>query len=198
MKHLLLALALASPAGAASITETWSGAGPTPCLNRCSLEWAETLLTKEEMAELEAVRAQQPDPEYISVDDGTTFSLMTYYKERPIGYRTTTLAVLDQQEGSFGWQMDGWAFVRLEACGNWSIIRGRVQPALTYAYVPSQPSSAAFLPVVTVFTPTTVTTRPWTPDVTPDPVGPSPVPLPASIWMLLAALTGLAYMRQRA
>lgn len=200
MKHLLLLALMAGPASAASITETWSGAGPTPCLDRCSIEWAATHLTDDERAQLEAVRARQPDPEFIPVDDGTTFLLMTYYKERPIAYRTTTLAVLDAPEGSWGWQMDGWSFVKLTACGNWSIIRGRVPQPVTYGATPSQPSSAAILPVATVLTPTPVGPTPWTPVVTPEPPveppSPSPVPLPGAAWMLVAGLIGLAFVGQ--
>lgn len=201
MKHFLLLAVLASaPAHAATITETWSGAGPNACHGRCTLEWAEDQLTDDERAQLEAVRARHPDPEYIPVPNGTVFSFMSYFQDAPVGYRTTTLAVLDHVEDSWGWQMDGWSFVKLTACGNWSIIRSNVAQPVRYAgATPSQPSSAAILTGFPVLPPITVGPNPWTPVVIEKPPvvePPAPVPVPAAAWMLLTGLLGLGAFKR--
>lgn len=203
---LLAFLSACQPAYAAKV-DTWSGAGPHACLGRCSLEWAETLLTEDEIAQLEAVRARQPEPEFIPVDNGTVFSLMSYFEGKPIGYRTTTVAVLDHVEESWGWQMDGWAFVRLDACGNWAIIRGdwtRAMQPVTYADAsPGAPQRLEGLSVVPVVWPTPVGPDPWTPVccVVPPPVEPppvSPVPLPLPGVLLGAAIAALLILRRTA
>lgn len=208
---LLTACGGGHPAYSATV-ETWSGAGPHACRDRCSLEWAETLLTKDERAQLQAVQSGQPAPEMIAVPNGTVFTLMSYYKDgAPIGYRTTTVAVLDHDEYSWGWQMDGWAFVKLVACGNWAIVRGHVEEPIVYVEAPfSQPRSASILTWTPVDWPTPIGPTPWTPTeppvccappppccVVPPPLPPSPVPVPASAVLLASAIAALTVIRRK-
>lgn len=119
---VMLTLCIAVPGHAATVS-TWSGPGPHACHDACPMRWAETQLTDDERAELHKVQKTQPEPAYIEVTDGQVFRLMAYQREgKPLAYRTTTIAVLDAPSGSWGWQMPGWAFVRLVACGNPAIV----------------------------------------------------------------------------
>ena len=113
---------LSATTALSSPVATWSGAGPNPCDGRCDMEWAETHLTELELAELNAYRELNPEPYTIFVDDGSVFSLMTYYKDGPIAYRTTTVANLELPEAATGWIVGDWAWIQLHACDNWAIL----------------------------------------------------------------------------
>lgn len=194
---LLLVASCGEPTFATSV-DTWSGAGPHACRDRCSLSWAMSQLSEEERAEFEAVRSASRVVEYIPVVDGTAFSFMSYYKEGAArGYRTTTVAVLDHEEASWGWQMDGWAFVQLEACGNWAIIRNAwAIPPATTEYLPSQPQPLEGLSGFLVDGPTTGGGG-WEPpccDVVPPPAA---IPAPNAGLLLLSALGGLIFWRKK-
>ena len=101
---------------------TWSSAGSNPCDGRCDIEWAETYLTEQELKELTAYRELNSEPYTIFVDDGAVFTLMTYYKDGPIAYRTTTIADLQFPETATGWIVGDWAWIQLYACDNWAIL----------------------------------------------------------------------------
>lgn len=198
--------------------ETWSGAGPNACHGRCDLEWAMTLLTDDEHAELAAVMVEQLQPADMLVPDGAVFSLATYYRDGEArGYRTHTVAVLDEPEPAVGWQMDGWSFVKLDDCSNWTIVTDQVVPtaglpAVTttpvelYRATPQRPRIST--PVTTIpVQPPTITWEPpvlvvYDPPVIIPPVidtpTPSPVPLPATVWMLLASMGALVAFKRRA
>lgn len=185
----------------ANPVSTWSGAGPNACHGNCSLEWAESQLTQDELAQLRSVQQEQPDPQYMWVNDGDVFTLATYFKDgEPVAYRTTTVAMLEEPTGSEGWQMEGWSFVKLHDCSNWTIITHDYTIPTTYVpyYVPvdtvtnephypwyvSDPPEWPDFP-----------DQPFVPTVWPDPEPETPivtdipnVPLPASFWFLFSAL----------
>lgn len=201
----LVALVASCQPAPASVIPTWSGAGPNACRDRCPEEWAVSQLTQEEQAELAAVREAQPEPSLVMIEDGTVFTLMSYYEDgAPVAYRTWTVAALSEVETSQGWVMDGWSFVKLDACDNWAIVKhGEYLPVLGGSRQASLVSPPIWTPV-TFEVPRTTDPTPWVPTtpcciVNPpiDPPPLSPVPLPASMWMLLAGLAGLAFWRKR-
>lgn len=106
--------------------DTWSGAGPNACYDRCSMEWAIGELTQDERdALLVAMEATNGEAQPYLVQDGDVFDLMTYHDgEGPVAYRTYTVAVLNGMEAAQGWDIgNGRWFVKLEACDNWAIVR---------------------------------------------------------------------------
>ena len=154
MKWLTILFILISFPVDAALVSKWSGAGPNACQDRCEEAWAESLLTEDESKELKAVQATNSKPEYIPVFDGQIFSLMTYYKGgKPIGYRTTTVAVVNYVTGSHGWQMKGWAFVKLEACKNWAIVR-QDSGNIYISSIAPEPAREPHHPILASFTPT--------------------------------------------
>lgn len=203
MKYLLLLMLLASPATAATVA-TWSGAGPHACLGRCSQEWAVAQLSPAEREELEALMVQQPDPGLVIIEDGDVFSLMSYFKDgEPVAYRTMTVAALSSPETGVGWHLDGWSFVRLDACGNWAIVKhGERIPVLSYR-PETPPSVSVWYPPST---PPVWNPPPWEPPVVcctvivpppPPPPTPAPVPLPVPALLLGGALASFALLRRR-
>lgn len=197
-----LVLVLGSPARSAQM-DTWSGAGPNACHGRCSVEWAMTLLTDEEHAQLVSVMAAQPAPADMTVPDGAVFSLATFYRGEPRGYRTHTVAVLDAPEPAIGWRMDGWSFVKLDDCSNWTIVTDQVIDTTGLPRVTTQPPEylrawpqrpLEFAPVrVKQAQPPTITWERPVIDVTAPPYAPpvTPVPLPGA---MVALLTGLGVL----
>jgi len=197
MKAALLALALLCQPASAAVIETWSGPGPNACRDRCTLEWAETQLTDDELAQLKAKQEEQPDPALFLVEDGTVFTLMSYFKDgKPIAYRTWTVAALTEFETAWGWDMGEWAFVRLDACGNWAIIKkGTTIPVLSVPK-PIAPSVQVFLTPPVTPAPVDPCCVIVVPPVDPvDPVDPSPVPIPLPGLLLLGALSCFAVLK---
>lgn len=216
---ITLAAALLSQPVAAATVPHWSGATENACQGRCPQDWAESQLTKDELAALHAEQQRNPAPYRIQVRDGDVFDLMTYYKNgEPKAYRTSTVARLDAPEGAEGWDMGGWAWVKLDACQNWAILRKvnvgtgtsagvdsllpvETMPALfAAAFIPASNSAGSSWtggggtdwpsPVVT------------TPDCTACiPVPPCPpisaVPVPATALLLLTALAGLIWAKRK-
>jgi hypothetical protein len=202
---LLLVLGTCAPAHAAMIT-TWSGPGPHACTTGdCPQDWAEAQLSEDRLAELRLIQEVYPEPTLIMVEDGTVFTMMTYYNDGPMANHGTTVAALDLPEGAMGWQMDGWAFVKINACQNWAVIQtGENIPVFSVPPVYEPPSVYATMSPPTVFTPPGTPLVPWTPwtptdtpccTVTPPcctPVDPpiSPVPtLPSWVYFLTAMLS---------
>lgn len=204
----------------ATTVDTWSGAGPNACMGVCTQEWAMEQLTDEERDELRKVMEEQPEPQRISIQDGDVFSLMSYQKDgEPVAYRTSTIAALTEPEYASGWHLDGWSFVRLDACQNWAIVRhGESVPVYSTGtnppFSPTRPS-VPFYPI----SPPTVTPPPvvvWPPVGPPTPpvppVGPPvpppsdppsppppipPVPLPAPILLLASACGALGWFKMK-
>lgn len=190
----------------ASPVSTWSGAGPNACHGRCDQSWAETQLTAQELEELNQVRASQGLPRPIEIRDGDVFRLATYYKnDAPIAYRTTTVAVLDEPTGAMGWHMDGWSWVKLDDCSNWTVVEHQgIYPGSTpvpersHSYTPTI-WTTSIVPTTPYFW-TTTTPDPWTPTtyVTPEPDPEVPaVPLSPSVVMMLLALGSLLFIKRR-
>jgi len=114
--------AFALPANAVQI-DTWSGAGPNACNGRCTFERSAQDLSPEEQAELAAVQAEQPEPTRIYVQDGSMFTLATYYRDgQQMTTRGSTVAVLNQPEPAMGWDMGDWQFVKLDDCTNPTVV----------------------------------------------------------------------------
>lgn len=203
-------LALASPAAAATVV-TWSGPGPNACNtegDHCSLEWARQQLSVKQQAEFSLARKRNPLPQYLPIYDGDVIPLMAYAKGGvPHMDRRGTLATIDAPESAWGWQMDGWTFVRIDACGNWAVVvtgkaKRLADASLVLAagtVIPrgglgsggggfggggggagggTPPICIVCLPVV--IPPVIV------PPIEPPP--PAPIPLPATGWLLLLAL----------
>lgn len=123
---VIIALALTVGRANGATLDTWSGAGPNACEGRCSMEWAISQLTQDERdALLVAMEATNGEAQPYVVQDGDIFDLMTYHNGlKPISYRTTTVATLEQMEVAHGWDIgNGRWFVQLEACDNWAIVR---------------------------------------------------------------------------
>ncbi|MCU9837800.1 hypothetical protein OEZ49_08480 [Ruegeria sp. WL0004] len=136
----------------ASPLPRWSGAGPNACRGACSQEWAIGQLNEAERAELAAARIAAPDPQPFVVENGDVFTMMSYQKKgRPVAYRTYTVADLGEPELAHGWSMNGWSFVRLEACGNWAIVNQNAQGP---AFSPPLPVAAQITPLPTSLRPT--------------------------------------------
>ena len=187
----------------AAVLETWSGAGPNACYGRCSLDWAETQLTADELAELRI--AQEQDPRLVLIDDGSVFTLMSYFKDgAPVAYRTWTVAVVGDFETAEGWVMDGWSFVRLNACDNWAIVK-HGERFVVDVEPPWTPPETVWTPPEIVWTPPDDPRTPWTPPDTPwipvyppeTPVDVPTVPVPPSIMMMLAAVGALVMRRRK-
>jgi len=197
-------------AGHSATVETWLGAGPRACNGRCSQEWAEAQLTDTERTELRDKQSRQPDPQLIIIEDGAVFSLMSYYDERPVAYRSTTVAVLDHIEYAFGWQLDGWAFVKLEACSNWAIVATNQHVPSELTFMPQKPWE-----IIVQLNPTPLSIPPlsnppgWPPEICcftahqPEaelkeihaPLATAPVPLP--LILLASALGSLVLAKTR-
>ena len=225
----LAALMLASTAHAAPILGTtpaiWSGPTSRACNGRCDQAWAETQLTGRELAQLRAVQATQPAPAQMTFESGTVFSLMTYHDgTSPIASRATTVASLDGPETAVGWQMNGWAFVRIDACQNWAVIQTGQQAGSDVVadtlegggggqgggsgYGGGNGSGGAGGSVVLVTlglpddptpepeTPVNPSTPPTYPPVDPEIETPAPVPLPAAGWLLIAGIVTLVLRRK--
>jgi hypothetical protein len=208
MKHLFLIaflnitlMIMFVTAAVAAPVSTWSGAGPNACHGRCPQDWAETHLTPEELPELNTIRSTQPDPRIIMVNDGDVFSLVTYFKDgEPVAYRTTTVAVLPESTTAMGWQMDGWAWVKLTDCSNWTIVTtqniGPLFPNESYM-TPKTPLWVIYEPptITPWFPPTVPPTEVYIPPTEPTETPLSPVPLSPSGWFLIIALGVLATFR---
>ena len=125
MKRLLwIAIILIGNTAIAAPIETWSGAGPHACMGKCPQLWAETQLTADELSELEEAQRESPEPYFIPIENGDVFTMATYFKDgEPVAYRTTTVAMLSEPTTSEGWHMDGWSFVKLDDCQNWTIVQ---------------------------------------------------------------------------
>lgn len=200
----LVALVASCQPVPAAVIPTWSGAGPNACQERCPEDWAVAQLTQEEQVELAAVRATSPEPVPVMIEDGTVFTLMSYFEDgAPVAYRTWTVAALSEVETSRGWVMDGWSFVKLHACDNWAVVKHGER--LRVLSQPSQVTPARIVTASTTWDP--LTFPPLVPPITPrDPdvpccVGPpdppSPVPLPSAVWLILASLGALFLLRRR-
>jgi hypothetical protein len=184
---------LASPA-AASTAHVWSGPGPNACIDRCTEQWGKNELSDAQRAELAGVQARNPLPQYLPVEDGDYIPLMAYFKDRAIMDRHGTIAVLDAPSPAWGWQMRGWRFVRIDACGNWAVVIDRaakplpaVAPVLPRT-APEHLTSSVQAPSGGGWPPLTVLPPVGSPAVPPVTPGPSPVPLPATGLLLLLAL----------
>ncbi len=194
---------LASPA-AASTAHVWSGPGPNACIDRCTEQWGKSELSDAQRAELAEVQARNPLPQYLPIEDGDYIPLMAYFKDRAIMDRHGTIAVLGEPESAWGWQMRGWRFVKIDACGNWAVVIDRAAKPLP-AVAPVVPRTAPVLRTSSVQLSrgggwaTRTVLPPVGPPVTP-PVpspGPSPVPLPATGLLLLLALGLMKSLNRR-
>lgn len=201
----ILLIMCATVAVAAPVS-TWSGAGPNACHGQCDQDWAESQLTAQELEELNQVRASQPLAQPIEIQDGDVFRLATYFKnDAPIAYRTTTVAVLDEPTGAMGWHMDGWSWVKLDACSNWTLVEHQgiypnATPVPQRVVTTSPPVWTSTIVPPSTYIWTTPTPDPWTPPTTyipdPDPEMPA-VPLPPSLVMLLLALGSFLIIKRR-
>lgn len=194
-----LGLCLSAPVAAYQV-DIWTGAGPNACRSACSLEWALTRLTAQERALVEAAMIAQPFAEPLAVPDGAVFTMMSYQKNgQPIAYRRTTIAVLDQPELAYGWVLDGFAFVRLEACGNWAILIYDQPPEPKPRWTPPKDDDCrqcrwAWFPFGGGGGGGDDPRPPGQPPENP-PV--TPIPLPATVWALLASMLAVLMVRRR-
>lgn len=204
MKRLLasalIAGALALPAVSATMG-IWTGPGPRACDGRCPMEWAMEYLSEANQELLRQAIEVRPEPQYIPVLDGTYIALMTYYDKGPVADTGGTMASLAFAEPAFGWELDdNWAFVKIEGCQNWALVRIRpfhvlieppaTVPAIPTTFVPHQFEPPRF-DTPSFFGPPT-NTPPGIPPVEPPVVVPAPIPLPAGLWLLITAALSLA------
>jgi hypothetical protein len=189
---------------------TWSGPTEYACDGRCSQDWAETQLTDEERAELAFAKARRPEPSLVEVNPGDLFGLQTFYRDdEPMSSRTLTVAAI--YDTAWGWRMDGWSWVKLDACQNWTKVL-HTPMASEAIYDPREWANAS-----TTFTAVTASISgpdPWVgpkrwpreifvfdPEPTfdpikPKPVPPAPVPLPAAAWLMLAGIGALVAVKK--
>lgn len=214
MRRLALALALLCTPAAAAMTPMWiPGGNPCNASTGCSLEWAipELRRTMPVYADAFAARSVYFDPRPIRVREGTPIAMMTEggpsmsYRRLYSGIDTVAL----------GWVApDGWALVQFQECGNWALVYvgdedgaqvsypvgggplwlvhglfaasgfGLLAGGVDYAdglYVRHDRVSLA--EQVTPATPDN-----WQP---PPPIAPAAIPLPASLWLMLASIAAL-------
>lgn len=193
----------------ATPVSTWSGAGPNACHGQCDQEWAESQLTPSELEELNSLRSSQPNPQAIEIRDGDVFRLATYFKDgQAVAYRTTTVAVLPEPTGAMGWHMDGWSWVKLDACSNWTLVEHQgIHPGATPVNerVVSQSITTSSSRIINnPSTPSTSytwdTPDPWTPTTTTVVITPTPempaVPLSPTLVFSVLALGSLFLIRR--
>lgn len=209
---------LASDFEVSDLYSTWSGPGPYACHGQCDMEWAMNQLTEEERAELAEVMKNQPEPGHVAFYDGDVFTMMSYYRDgQAYATRHPTVARLDAPEASTGWVVGDWAFVKINACQNWAVLR---RPIVSQEPIQETLFHETFTSSLVGMTSynfggesfsissnddeyTIINTdcdcepeTPTTPDI-PDTPDVAPIPLPASVMFLLAGLGFLGLLRFR-
>jgi len=197
---------LAAPAVHATTAATWSGPGPNACNldgngghTYCPDDWAMAQLTDAQREELSLQMQLHPEGRVFLVNDGDVFAAIAYQRDGEPYMQRSTIARLTEPEIALGWQMDGWSFGRLIICGNPiridHAVRVPVQVAWPDAWErPVQPPAMAArtsTPTPCLICTTRTPHDPETPHEPHDPPAPV-IPLPASMWMLLAAILGLS------
>ena len=171
--------------------------GGAPCAGVCTLEWA--------AAEFEVPVGE---PVRMVIPAGTSILKMSYGKDGAPYWMNDSAVFAEDQPGQ-GYQIEGTDYwmVQIDECQNWALV---VLPSYGLT-LPGQPS------IWTVASPPARPWEPWKPPVVgclfcepPPPCTgcepppcvdceppPPAVPLPASVWGLLAGLTALGAVKAR-
>lgn len=119
---VLMSVLMSAPVSAATLA-SWHGPGDRACHGRCDVEWAMSLLPEERRKQVAAAMKSDPDGQSLPVENGDFIPLMSYfYQDAARMDRRGTVAVLDAPEPAFGWQFDGWSFVKIVGCQNWAVV----------------------------------------------------------------------------
>jgi hypothetical protein len=194
---MIAAIALiANPAAAATLPQ-WTGPGENACAGRCSVEWA--LRQLPEATRADVVTAMRRDPVPVLVRDGDYLALMTYYRGGPMAQHGV-VAVLDAPEPAAGWCVRGGCFVLVAGCANWAFLT--TQNMAAGGFSSAVTSSRGDVVAMTLGG----RERGYSRSVLlPDLAGPSgsapfqevpPIPLPASLWLLLSGMAALLWSRK--
>ena len=178
-----LSLALAAPAGAATLAEYTPGG--SPCAGACTQPWA-----------VAAFGVPDGDAMPMTIPRGSIIRHMSYAKGgAPMHERPAT--VMARDEPGIGYPLgDGRWMVRLQACMNWAV----VSPPQRVAVVPypisvaPAPRYAARVARVAGFGGGYTPIPPWVAPPAPEPPT-APVPIPAGGMLLALALAGLVMVR---
>lgn len=187
---------LATTASAATVRMYTPGGAP--CAGACTLEWA--------AAEFDVPVGE---PQRMTILAGTTIVKMSYGRDGKPYWMNDSAVFAEDQPGE-GYQIDGTPFwmVKIDECQNWALVVMADVPIFSQLAPPSQtlvtynpPSLPPVLP-------------PWTPTIWPEtpccdviippcctkpPEEPhlNPVPLPASMFMMLAGLGAFGLVKVR-
>ena len=206
-----LALALSMPAAANAATVAQYTPGGAPCNGACTQEWAQSEW---------GVPGGEAVP--MIVPQGSYIERMSYAKAA-VPYWYAAPAVFASDEPAIGYPLgDGRWMVRIASCQNWAIVTmpgrttamiapmpyapiyappaGRTYPAMGgYGYGGYGPggyaaTSSVFAPVYSHIV-TVDIDAPHKPDTPPETV--PPVPLPATAFLLVLALSTLTFLRRK-
>lgn len=210
-----LALALLAAPLAASPLGVWHGPGDRACAERCPEAWAASFLSPAQQAELAEAQRRGPAVR-MAVRRGDVCSIMTHHDgTRPIADTRGVVALIDAPEWGWGWQLDGWAWIQIDACTNWCAREGSVGdplPAEALSVALPQGAANAMPPLPDRWFggstargersrrgeyPVGAAPYPEKPPVDGEVPPVAPIPLPQPAWLLVAALAALAALTRR-
>lgn len=218
MTRLALATALLASTALADVPY-WHGPGGAPCdpdgvygpaPSECSLDWAvaewQGHLPESTLAHLAALIATTPPARHY-IRDGDLIDEMGEAGPRML--HAPRVAALDEPVALMGWRVGSYIIGIVEECGNPAVALRRA-PGATAGAVYRAPAPTVLPPIYdahgAVLSTLPLGARGWVhdhddcgcrPDEPMVPDAPAPVPLPAPLWALLAALAGLGMLKWR-
>ena len=148
MTRTLAALLLsAAPAFAAPVT-TWDGPGENPCAGACTFAWYEAQIPEEVAALWRKAREARWAPERIDVQTGDRLAMMSYARDgRPYIVARDLVADVATPQTGYGWWIGPHvAIVQIDGCDNLVILyRDTVPPTYRGPSETAQGGVMAFL-----------------------------------------------------